>query len=209
MKKLLCLCLALLTLGTFVSCGPGGDTNMHKIMQAVDDGEIAADMENDVYLVRSSDTYQSGDNEDFTEVRAFAFGQHYKHRLDFKAGKFVVVKDTSKTDLSMEICWWVDAEERQLFNSEMQSIDANSISLEVEYEVHKWDEKRLEWILDETYKALVYNLSMDTYYQNGKFTAADATTVGDSECTNVAIELINEAFDGLNGIYSEKGYPIK
>ena len=209
MKKLGCICLAILTLCTFVSCGPGGDTNMHKIMQAMDDGEIATDMENDVYFVQSSKNYQSGDNEDYSETRALGFGYHYKHRVDFLAGKFVVVKDTAKTDLSIEICWWANAEERQLFNSEMQSLNANSISLEVEYEVYKWDSKRQEFMHDETYEAVVYNLDMDDYYQNGKFVASDATTVGDSECTEVAVALLNEAFEGLNEIYTDKGYPIR
>ncbi|MBQ7383580.1 MAG: hypothetical protein IJV72_02175 [Clostridia bacterium] len=209
MKKLLCLCLALVCLCMFVSCGPGGDTNMHKIMKAMDDGEIGTDLETDVYHYKSSNTFQSGDNEDFTEVRALATGHHYRHRVDFAASKFVVVESTSKTYLELDINWWVEAEERQLFNNEMQSINANSISVDVKYTVEKWDSSRSDFIQENVFKALLYNIDMNAYYENGEFSVEDATVEGDSGCEAVAIDLLNEAFEKLNEMYSAKGYPIK
>jgi len=210
MKRILSLFLALLTLFTLVACGPGGDTKMHNLMKALNDGDIIPDEEGNEYFMQTSEGYSSQANENYTEVRAFVDGTgHYKHRLDFRAHKYQAVKDTTMTDLSMEICWWVDAESRMLHGSEYQEIAANTISIEVEYEVSQWNEKKQDWDNHKTYKALLYNLSMDTYYQNGKFAVEDATVVGDGQCTDAAIALFNQAFDELHKIYSEQGYPFK
>jgi hypothetical protein len=210
MKKILCLCLALLTLCTFVACGPGGDTNMHKLMKALKDGDVVPDESSNEYFMQTSENYSSQANEDYTQVRAYVDGTgHYKHRLDFRASKYQVVKDTTQIDLSMEICWWVDAESRMLHGNEYQDMAANTISIEVEYEVCEWNAAKQRWDNQKTYKALLYNLSMDTYYQNGEFTEADATVAGDGECTAAAIALFNEAFNALHEIYAEQGYPFK
>ena len=210
MRKILCLCLALLMLCTFVSCGPGGDTNMHKLMKALKDGDVVPDDPANEYFMQTSKGYTNQANENYTEIRAFVDGTgHYKHRLDFAAGKYQVVKDTSMTDLSMKICWWVDAEPHMLYGNEYQNLEANTISIEVKYEVSKRNATKQDWDSGKTYQAVIYNLSMDTYYQNGKFAETDATVVGDSECTSASVALLNEAFDALNDIYAAQGYPFK
>ena len=210
MKRILCLCLALLTLCALVACGPGGDTKMHNLMKALNDGDVVPDEESNEYLVKTSENYSSQANEDYTEVRAFVDGTgHYKHRLDFRASKYQVVKDTSKTNLRLEICWWVDADSYMLHGNEYQNIEANTISIEVQYEVSEWDAAKEDWSDHKTYKALIYNMSMDTYYQNGKFAETDGTVLGDSECTAAAIALFNEGFNALHEIYAKQGYPFK
>lgn len=205
MKKLLSLCLAILTICTLVSCGTNGDTNMHKILKAAKDEIITRD---DIYLSKSSDSYQSNDNADYSEIRAFCNGTNPKLCVGFNAGSTVAIKDTSKNSVSLDINWWVKDSTYQ-YENETQSVTANTISMEVEYTTRYWDSTRSQWITDKTYKAFIYDLSMDEYYNNGNFSAENATTVGDSECTDVAVALLNDAFDGLNGIFTEKGYPIK
>lgn len=182
---------------------------MHKIMQAMKDGEIGTDLETDGYHYNSSENFTRGDNVNFTEVMARSPGFHYKHRVDFGASKFAVVENTSETELQLEICWFAQGGEYSLFNNEMQTVNENSISLEVEYTVYEWDPALKKFKYVDDYKALVYNLDMNEYYENGKFTSESATVLGDSECTSVAVDLLNEAFDGLNEVYTEKGYPIK
>lgn len=206
MKKIVALALVIAVFAlTLASCGSGGDTKMHKIMEAAEDNIITRD---DIYEYKSIAGFQSTDNEDYTEVRALCNGVNPGVLVGFSASDLKVVKDTSKNDTSLNITWWAEDSD-VTYESQSVSVLANTISMEVEYTTRHWDSARGEWMTDTTYKALVYGLNMDDYYQNGSFSAEGVTTVGDSECTAVAVSLLNDAFGGLNGVFTAKGYPIK
>ena len=205
MKKLLCLALALLTLLSLVACGGGGDTNMHKIMKAVKDDVITDD---DKYVYKSADGYQSTDNTDYSEIRAFSDGVNPRTFVAFIMGDTVVIKDATKSGHSQHVYWWAKDTETT-YNGEKVSVAANTVSIEVEYEIQRWDARDNKWKVDKTYKAYIGGLDMNDYYENGKFSTDGATVIGDNECLEGAVALLAAGFDGLNPIYTDKGYPIK
>ena len=206
MKRILALALvlAMFTLA-LASCGSDGDTNMHKIMGAVNDGVITRD---DEYVFKSMEGYQSTDNEDYSEVIAFCNGVNPNKLVGFNAGNVIAIKDTSKNSTDLNITWWAKDGETT-YNGQTASIPANTISMEVEYTTRYWDSTRGEWMTEATSSALIYGISMDDYYQNGSFSSEGATTIGNVTCIDVGFELLNDAFNGLNGIFTDKGYPIK
>lgn len=204
MKKLLSLLLSILTIFALISCN-SGDTNMHKILKAAKDEIITRD---DAYVYKSSNSYQSGSNENYNEIRAYCDGTNPRLCVAFNASSTVAIKDTSKNSLNLDIDWFVADHEYQ-YENQTASITANTVSMEVEYTTRHWDSVTNQWKIDHTYKAFVYNLDMNDYYENGEFSADGVSTIGDSECTQVAVDLLNDAFDGLNTIFTEKGYPIK
>ena len=206
MKRILALALvlAMFTLA-LASCGSDGDTNMHKIMGAVNDGVITRD---DEYVFKSMEGYQSTDNEDYSEVIAFCNGVNPNKLVGFNAGNVIAIKDTSKNSTDLNITWWAKDSETT-YNGQTASIPANTISMEVEYTTRYWDSTRSEWMTETTSSALIYGISMDDYYQNGSFTSEGTTTIGNVTCIDPGFELLNDAFNGLNGIFTDKGYPIK
>lgn len=211
MKKLLCLLLAALTLcGALVSCGPGGDSNMHAIMQAIcKDGTIGSDGETDVYksVSDSNITYDRNLNENYTELKAYADGTgHYKHRIDFYMSYTAIVKDTSKTVLYGRFYWSADTDKITVdFASYKYSVWSDTES--------KWKDEA--WISDEQ-----VTFDMSVYYDKGEYMGTDATyefneqklkDVGDNLdmlITDVA-KVLTLSLDGLNTIYTAKGLPIK
>lgn len=211
MKKLLCLLLAALTLcGALVSCGPGGDTNMHAIMQAIcKDGTIGSDGETDVYesVSDSNITLTRDLNENYTEVKAYADGTgHYKHRIDFYMDYTAIVKDTSKTVLYGRFYW---------------SADTDKITVDfTAYRYSVWSETENKWISETDVSNGDVIFDMSTYYNDGEYDAADATyeftdfqlkDAGDNLgmlISDVA-KVLTLSLDGLNTIYTAKGLPIK
>ena len=219
MKRIVSLLLAVVVIcASLVSCGAGGDTNMHKIMHAMaKEGTIA-------YSVYSSeaDCYEYATNPDVANdanithktVKAWADNVNYKRSIKFSASCLKVVENQSYVYFRADIVW--DAKDDTITLTMYEGYD---------YEVWNAAKNDFDWnrgfeVIDEN-KEFVFNMS--DYYAKGRLEKADATfdisefTIknhGDVEgCEEIFINdmigLLNDALDGLNEVYSAKGYPIK
>ncbi|MBE6532246.1 MAG: hypothetical protein E7676_01905 [Ruminococcaceae bacterium] len=219
MKRIISLLLAVaLICASLVSCGPGGDTNMHKIMHAMaKEGTIAYSVysdEADCYNYATNPDVAYNDNINHKTVKAWADNVNYKNSVSFYASCVEVVENQSLANFRVKIVW--DAKENTL-----------TLTMYEGYDYRVWDfaKNEFSWalgfeVIDED-KEFVFD--MNDYYQNGELLESDAT-FDISEFTiknngkvngcekifiNDMIELLNEALDGLNEVYSAKGYPIK
>ncbi len=214
MKKILALALvSVLLIGTLVSCGAGGKTNMHKLMKAIyKDGVIDygyLDTVQDLYKYESGEVpsghYTDYPNADYKEVYAYAESGYYKHYLNLSAGNQIVTKDVSNNYIDADIQWFADD---------------NTIVLKL-YRCGycKWDAVKNEWDNYASFEGgAKFTYDMNLYYENGKFETTDATAVYEgSNVDEVGREvllrdctaLLNDALNGLNEVYGAKGYPIK
>ena len=231
MKKIICLALALVTVCTLlVACGPGGDTNMHKIMHAIEkEGAIRASTypdEADCYVYHSLDeapVNNGWQNVTYDSTEAWADNVYYKHHIMFNADRVEIRQDAYKKEFETNIYW--DAKENTI-----------SIKLYQGYSYSIWDDSSKNpdnhgFNSEKGFGISSYNsdgdayivFDMNTYYEKGKFEVSDATydatqfTVYNpnefSDCMDTFIvdmvDLLNDALDGLNGVYTAKGYPIK
>ncbi len=210
MKKLLCLFLAIVTLCfALVSCGPGGDTNMHMIMQAIcKDGTIASDGQADVYYYASSNAEYSRElNEDYNSVKAYANGTgYYQHRIDFSMTYIDVTKDTSKTYIAAGFSW---------------SADDDTITVSFSsYDYYLWDAAQSKWVYETSVSDGRVSFDMNVYYEKGEYKGTDAThDLPDYKLSDVGENLdmmLNDiaaaltlSLNGLNTIYTPKGLPIR
>ncbi len=225
MKKIICFVLALVTVCTLlVACGPGGDTNMHKIMHAIEKEEaIRASTypdEADCYVYHSLDKapYDNGwQNVNYDSTEAWADNVYYKHHIMFNADRIQIRQDAYKKEFDTKIYW--DAKDNTI-----------SIGLYEAYSYQVWDSQRERFNSDKGFEVSSYDtvdaelfFDMNVYYEKGSFEVSDATydaakfTVRNpgefSGCMDTFIgdmvDLLNDALDGLNGVYTAKGYPIK
>lgn len=230
MKKIICFVLALITVClSLVACGPGGDTNMHKIMHAIEkENAILASTyskEVDCYedTSLSEMPYDNGwENVDHESTKAWADNVYYGRHILFNANRVELKKDSYAKDFDTKIYW----------NAKENTI---SISLREKYEYNVWNNKAKDpkyhsFKSDDGFEVSSYDsenaklvFDMNIYYENGKFEVSDATydinefsvrnpgEIAGCEDIFVAdmVELLNDALNGLNGIYKEKGYPIK
>ena len=225
MKKIVCLALALIAICMpLVSCGPGGDTNMHKIMQAIEkENAILASTyssDADCYSYDSLDEvpYDNGwENVDYDSTKAWADNVYYKHHILFNANRTEIRKNSYAKDFDTKIFW----------NAKDNTI---SISLREKYTYSVWNATDSKFKSEKGFEVSSYNsdgavlvFDMNVYYTNGKFEVSDATydistfTVSNpgkiSGCEDIfvgdMVDLLNDALSGLNGVYTDKGYPIK
>ena len=230
MKKIICLVLALLTVCiSLASCGAGGDTNMHKIMTAIHkDKAILASTypaDADCYVSQSLSEvpYHNGwDNVNYDSTEAWADNVYYGHHILFKADRVEVRENNYAKEFEGKIFW--DAKENTI-----------SISLYEGYAYNVWTDKAKDpqyhgFSSDDGFSITSYSaendeitFDMNVYYEKGKFEVSDATydisqfTVSNpgkiAGCEDMFIadmvDLLNDALNGLNGIYTQKGYPIR
>ena len=215
--RLICLVLVVCTLcASLFACG-GGDSNMHKVMDAVcSDGKLGNDGKTDVYEYKSKDvdSYMNGDliNDNFTSLKAWASGTaHPKHRVDFVYSYVDIKKDDSYKLMSMNFKW---------------TAKENTVSVSGEYRFVEWNAARNDWNGDYTFDNYYedkFVFDMNAYYEKGKFEASDATyTLHEitqkklekhPEFENMMLadiaDVLTKAFDGLDSVYAPKGFPIK
>lgn len=215
MKKILAFVLvAVMLVGALVSCDAGGDTNMHKLMKAAyKDGLIDCEGDSltnkDMYKVETGtferDSQNNVVNQDYRQAYAYATGGYYKHYMNFRAGKTEVIEDTSYIFLDISIQWVTED------NTVVVKISRCGYS--------KWDTVKNEFDQYARFEGgAEFTYDMNKYYENGKFLTTDATAVytgtdvddvGKDKLLQDCTDLLNEAFGGLNPIYTAKGYPIK
>ena len=216
MKKLISICLILCTLlATLVSCG-GGDTNMHKVMEAIEDGIIGTDADSDVYEYASAavQPFTNGVciNENFNNIKMYALSNGYKgHRVDFRLNALKVVKDDHYEELRNTTV---------SYNGDDNVIIVHGF----EYTWTEWANTR--WAGDHLFKSYytdTITFDMNLYYTNGKFTVDDAVceysdftakTFTDNPSyedlmLTFILDALNDGLAGLDDIYSDLGYPIK
>lgn len=215
--RLICLVLVVCTLSvSLFACG-GGDSNMHKVMDAVcSDGKLGNDGKTDVYEYKSADIkyVESGKwiNENYNHLKAWADGTAYpKHRVDFVFDYVCIVKDASYKDIRMDFKW---------------TAKENTVTVSGDYEYMEWNASKKAWNGDYTFTNYYedkYVFDMNAYYENGKFVATDATaTLSDitkkkleknpefeTMMLNDIADILTKAFDGLDSVYAPKGFPIK
>ena len=214
MKRILALLLAAVMLvSVLVACDGGGDTNMHKLMKAMyKDGLIDCEGDStdnkDMYKVENGTWEKDGNdvrNQDYRQAYAYATGGYYKHYINFVASKTVVTKDASYMFLDIRIQW------RAEDNTVVVSISRCGYS--------NWDAAQGKFVQYARFEGgAEFTYDMNVYYENGTFLTSDATaaytgsdvdTVGKDVLLKDCTDLLNEAFGGLNPIYTAKGYPIK
>lgn len=219
MKRIIALVIILTTFTlALASCGgPGGDTNMHKIMQAMyKDEVISTDYLNhnpDSFVYQTADQVERTENgqfanQDYKYVSASATSGYYKHYVNFYISSTVFVKDTHYKHQQATLQW--RAEE-------------NTMVVKYSgYEYQPWNVEKQRWG-ESIYLAAVGEISydMNVYYENGKFETTDATATFDEDKDRIeslgmadqivqdCTSFLNEALDGLDKVYAEKGYPIK
>ncbi len=218
MKKLLCALLVFCSIVGLVACnGVGGDTNMHKIMQAIcKDGTITG---SDIYVYESApetpkDANHQFLNENYKYVTASSSGTgYYKHYIHFTARNIVIVKDSYSIDMQIRFKW---------------SAEDNVIDVEITSSTYnEWNTAKNKWKDGFGVTAEKITFDMNVYYNEGSYEYEDATytfdegnknvlsnhfnTVEDGEklVIELVVNLLNDALNGLNEIYTEKGYPIK
>ena len=230
MKKIICLVLVLITVCmSLFACGSGGDTNMHKIMDAIHkENSIKASTypaEADCYKSQSLPEvpYNDGwNNVNYDSIEAWADNVYYRHHIAFNAERIEIRQNSYAKDFDARIFW--DAKDNTIsiklrsgysysvWNNEARDPMYHGFTTAKGFDVTSFDTENHEIVFD-----------MNDYYSNGKFDAADATydisqfnfyNPGKiSNCEEIFIndmvKLLNDALDGLNRIYTEKGYPIK
>lgn len=216
MKKIISAFLILSTLFiALVSCG-GGDTNMHKVMAAIESGEIGTDADRDVYEYASAIVipFKNGVciNENFNNIKMYALSNGRNgHRVDFHLNALKVVKDNHYENLRNATV---------SYNGDDNVIIVHGF----EYSWVDWEDTK--WAGDslfQSYYTDTITFDMNLYYGNGKFTADDAicefsditankiNTNPDYEemMLTFVVEVLNDGLSGLDDIYADLGYPIK
>lgn len=230
MKKIVCLLLTLITVcASLVACGAGGDTNMHKIMDAIHkENAIRASVypdEADCYEYRSLSElpYHNGwDNVNYESIEAWADNVYYGHHILFHADRVEIRQNSYLKTFDTKIYW----------NSKDNTI---SIALYQSYAYHVWNNEAADPQHHAFLSSRGFQISssgeedaellfdMNVYYEKGKFEVSDATydmsqfTVYNpgkiTGCEELfvgdMVELLNDALNGLDGVYAAKGYPIK
>ncbi len=211
---ILALMLVVATVFALVACG-GGDTNMHKIQDAANDGIITED---DEYSYASKatapqDSQNNWLNEDYETVEAELWNVN-RNYVVFSAETIKIVQGSSRMNMDINIAW-------------NASEDVLEISLgEVWY--YDWNANTNQWVLVfNTAEDEMVKIAMSNYYENGTLNYSDATydftdfTKGqlankypdaDDAEDMIAydmIKLTQKALDGLHKVYNAKGYPIK
>ncbi len=217
MKKLLCLLLISISMLGLVACnGSAGDTNMHKIMNAaLKENKITA---SDVYEYSSlpeipKDSQGHYLNQDFEFVEANFSSGYNKHYIIFSASGIEIEEDEYSAEIQIKIKW--NAEDNTVV------VDTQGCSVVL------WDASKNKWVSSYgvEFKGVTYD--MNAYYNDGDFEDEDAVyTVSDAtknvlsqyysnvdDGISFVIEqisdLLDDAFDGLNEVYTKKGYPIR
>ena len=230
MKRIICLVLALIAVCvSFASCGAGGDTNMHKIMTAIhkEKAILASTYPAEADCYKSASLaevpYHNGwDNVNYDSTEAWADNVYYKHHILFKADRVEVRENSYAKEFEIRIYW--KAKENTI-----------SISLYEGYGYSVWNQKAKDpqyhgFSGDDGFSVTSYGsenddivFDMNVYYEKGKFDVSDATydisafkisNPGKiANCEGMFIEdmvdLLNDSLNGLNGIYTQKGYPIR
>ena len=230
MKRIICLVLALIAVCvSFASCGAGGDTNMHKIMTAIhkEKAILASTYPAEADCYKSASLaevpYHNGwDNVNYDSTEAWADNVYYKHHILFKADRVEVRENSYAKEFEIRIYW--KAKDNTI-----------SISLYEGYGLSVWNQKAKDpqyhgFSGDDGFSVTSYGsenadivFDMNVYYEKGKFDVSDATydisafkisNPGKiANCEGMFIEdmvdLLNDSLNGLNGIYTQKGYPIR
>ena len=230
MKKIICLAVALITVcALLVACGPGGDTNLHKIMEAMDKEEIACGYhdEADCYSYKSLpnlpyDPSDGWDNVNYDSIEAWSDNVYYRNHIMFKADMNEVRENRYQKEIRLTIIWR-SAENELKVRIERYDYNAwNNEARDPQYHGF-YDDDGFEAFSNDDLENHYIVFSMDDYYENGKFELEDATYdinsfyfrnpgkiagIEDMVFEDV-VDLLNDAFDGLNKVYTAKGYPIK
>ncbi len=217
MKKLLCLLLATISMLALLACnGAGGDTNMHKIMQAALKEKTITS--SDVYEYSSlpeapKDNQGNYLNQDYEYTYALISSGYYKHYVLFSARHIVVEENEYFIDMQIKIKW--NAED----NTVVVDTQGSNVLL--------WDTSKNKWksSFGVEFKGVTYD--MNAYYNDGDFDKEDAVYTASDEVKNLLAQyfptaevgvkfmierisdLLDDAFDGLNEVYTKKGYPIR
>ena len=230
MKKIICLVLALITICmSLTACGAGGDTNMHKLMTAMHkDKTILASAypeEADTYSYTSLPElpyHGDWDNVDYDSTEAWADNVYYRHHIAFNANRVEVRANNYAKEIDIRIFWDADDNTIEVSLRKAYSYDA--------WHIAKTEREQSGFYNDDGFNVSSYGaenedivFDMNVYYEKGKFELSDATydesafsfsNPGEiSGCEDIffsdIIDLLNDALDGLNGIYTAKGCPIK
>ncbi len=230
MKKITCLVLALITICiSLVSCGSGGDTNMHKIMDAIHKEKVilastySAEADCYEYYSLPEVPYHNGwDNVNYDSTEAWADNVYYRHHIMFNADRVEIRQNSYAKTFETKIFW--DAKDNTI-----------SIKLQEGYAYSVWNDDARDpqyhgFTGDDGFDITSYDsdndeitFDMNVYYEKGKFEVSDATyDINEfkiynpgkiSGCEemfiNDMVKLLNDALNGLNGVYTAKGYPIK
>ena len=210
MRRIICLVLALIAVCvSFASCGAGGDTNMHKIMTAIhkEKAILASTYPAEADCYKSASLaevpYHNGwDNVNYDSTEAWADNVYYKHHILFKADRVEVRENSYAKEFEIRIYW--KAKENTISISLYEGDDGFSVT--------SYSSENADIVFD-----------MNVYYEKGKFDVSDATydisafTISNpgkiANCEGMFIEdmvdLLNDSLNGLNGIYTQKGYPIR
>lgn len=233
MKRIISIALVLCALcATLVACGPGGDTNLHKIMHAMDkEGTLAcgypseADLYSNYSLSELPYNSSTGwENTNYNSIEAWADNVYYAHHIVFNAERVEIRENRYAKEIDIRIIWRSPENEIRI-DIEGYSYDVwNNEARDPRY--HGFDgEKGFGAVTDNPDSSKSYSIvfNMNDYYENGKFDLDDATCDMESirfynpgqiaghedMVLEDVVDLLNDAFDGLNGVYAAKGYPIK
>ena len=220
MKKLLCFILSVLLLISMVACSSGGDTNMYKVKAAVEKGEIALDGIEDAYTDSGTKKYDDHFPWDY-EFLAYC-SEVTDDYVEFKIFAHNKIEKICNDQLTMTVRWWAKGGEVQLYEKgETVTVESDSLSWVAEYELYEWDNSTASMVYSGKSTAAEYNVAcnngcMDEFYQNGRFDtlsrssmiAKDPEGLEPGLWFTTPIDAINQALQGLNEIYTEKGYPI-
>ena len=230
MKKIVCLVLALIAVCmTLAACGPGGDTNMHKLMDAIHkENAILASTysaEADCYEYSSLPEvpYNNGwENVNYDSTEAWADNVYYGHHILFNANRIEIRQDNYLIEFDAKIYWnakdntitisLYDGYQYSVWNNAAKDPQNHGFDGEKGFDITSKDSENDELVFD-----------MNVYYEKGKFEVSDATydmsafrvynpgkiSGCEERFINDMVDLLNDALNGLNGIYTAKGYPIK
>ena len=228
MKKIICLVLALIAVCMpLVACGPGGDTNLHKVMEAMNNDEIICGYFEDAdsysyYSLPEVPCNNGWYNVNYDSIEAWSDNVYYRNHIMFKAELNEVRENRYQKEIRLTMIWRSAENELKVRIDKYDYNVWNNEARDPQYHGF-YDDKGFEARSNTDLENYFIVFNMNDYYENGKFDLDDATydisTINFSNRGNIVgcedmvledmIDLLNNSLNGLNQVYGAKGYPIK